>query len=365
MARAGWEGWRTRKDDPVTQTIFITGASTGLGRASALLFASKGWKVIATMRNPATEAELAKVDGITLLPLDVTQPDQIAAAAKAALARGPVDVLFNNAGYGLVGAFEGATGRPAGRPRSTPTCWACMRVTQAFLPAMRERRAGTIITTTSIGGLVTFPFNSVYHATKWGLEGWSESLAFELEPFGIRVKTVAPGGIATDFAGRSLVLTPASRLRRGHGQGVRGLLEPGAPGRGLDGRTDRRGGLRGRDRRQRPRHLRRRRRRQGELRAPPRSRHRRLPRRVGRCSWGLSAAGQAGGDGRRASLAAPSRSRPPSRACRALRQRAGRASAFASRARRRYSARPRLAPFLGRAASVSGSVCHYVRLQRP
>jgi short-subunit dehydrogenase len=83
-----------------------------------------------------------------------------------------------------------------------------MRVTQAFLPAMREQGRGVIITTTSIGGLVTFPFNSVYHATKWGLEGWSESLAFELEPFGIRVKTVAPGGIATDFGGRSLVFTP-------------------------------------------------------------------------------------------------------------------------------------------------------------
>ena len=83
-----------------------------------------------------------------------------------------------------------------------------MRVTRAFLPAMRERGAGVILTTTSIGGLVTFPFNSVYHATKWGLEGWSESLAFELEPFGIRVKTIAPGGIATDFAGRSLVMTP-------------------------------------------------------------------------------------------------------------------------------------------------------------
>lgn len=73
---------------------------------------------------------------------------------------------------------------------------------------MRTRGEGTILTTTSIGGLVTFPMNSVYHATKWGLEGWSESLAFELAPFGIRVKTVAPGGISTDFAGRSLVATP-------------------------------------------------------------------------------------------------------------------------------------------------------------
>lgn len=191
----------------MTKTIFITGASTGLGRATALLFAAKGWKVIATMRNPANETELGKVAGITLLPLDVTKPDQIAAAAKAALALGPVDVLFNNAGYGLAGAFEGATDEQLVDEINT-NLLGVMRVTQAFLPALRERGEGTIITTTSIGGLVAFPFNSVYHATKWGLEGWSESLAFEMEPFGVRVRTVAPGNIATDFAGRSLVQTP-------------------------------------------------------------------------------------------------------------------------------------------------------------
>lgn len=82
-----------------------------------------------------------------------------------------------------------------------------MRVTQAFIPHFREKQAGLFITTTSIGGLVAFPFNSVYHATKWALEGWSESLSFELAPFGIGVKTVSPGGIKTDFAGRSLVRT--------------------------------------------------------------------------------------------------------------------------------------------------------------
>ena len=190
----------------MTKTIFITGASTGLGRATALLFAGKGWKVIATMRNPAKETELTQVAGITVLPLDVTKPAGIAAAAKAALALGPVDVLFNNAGYGLAGAFEGATDDQLTAELDT-NLLGVMRVTQAFLPSMRERGSGTIVTTTSIGGLVTFPFNSVYHATKWGLEGWSESLAFELQPFGVRVKTVAPGGIATDFASRSLVLS--------------------------------------------------------------------------------------------------------------------------------------------------------------
>jgi len=191
----------------MSKTIFITGSSTGLGRATALLFASKGWKVIATMRNPASETELQKVAGVTVMPLDVRDPAQIAETAKAALALGPIDVLFNNAGYGLSGAFEGASDEQLQDQLDT-NLLGVMRVTQAFLPAMRERGEGTIITTTSIGGLVAFPFNSVYHATKWGLEGWSESLAYELEPFGLKVKTVAPGGIATDFAGRSLVMTP-------------------------------------------------------------------------------------------------------------------------------------------------------------
>ena len=191
----------------MTQTIFITGSSTGLGRATALLFAAKGWRVIATMRNPDKETELAATPGITVLPLDVTNPAQIAETAKAALALGPVDVLFNNAGYGLAGAFEGATDAQLVDQLNT-NLLGVMRVTQAFLPALRAQGHGLILTTTSIGGLVTFPFNSVYHATKWGLEGWSESLAFELAPFGLKVKTIAPGGIATDFASRSLVFTP-------------------------------------------------------------------------------------------------------------------------------------------------------------
>ncbi|MBS0333679.1 MAG: SDR family oxidoreductase [Proteobacteria bacterium] len=190
----------------MAQTIFITGASTGLGRATAELFAKKGWQVFATMRNPDAAGDLAALPGVTVLRLDVTKPDQIAAAAQAALGAGPVDVLFNNAGYGLAGPFEGATDAQLTDELDT-NLLGVMRTTLAFLPAMRERKSGTIVTTTSIGGLVTFPFNSVYHATKWGLEGWSESLAYELAPFGIRVKTVAPGGISTDFAGRSLVLT--------------------------------------------------------------------------------------------------------------------------------------------------------------
>lgn len=188
-----------------TKTIFITGASTGLGRAAAQLFAGRGWKVIATMRNPDKETELAAVPGVTLLPLDVTRPEQIEAAARRAVELGPVDVVFNNAGYGLAGPFEGTTDEQIVTQIDT-NLLGVLRTTKAFIPHFRERGAGVFIATTSIGGLATFPFNSVYHATKWGLEGWSESLSFELGKLGIAVKTVAPGGIKTDFAGRSLAL---------------------------------------------------------------------------------------------------------------------------------------------------------------
>lgn len=188
-----------------TKTIFITGSSTGLGRATAKLFASRGWKVIATMRNPDKETELGALPGITLLPLDVARPEQIQAAVRSALELGPVDVVFNNAGYGLSGPLEGMSDEQLVAQIDT-NLLGVIRTTKEFIPHFRERGAGVFIATTSIGGLITLPFNSPYHATKWALQGWSEGLAFELDKFGISVKTVAPGGIKTDFAGRSLVL---------------------------------------------------------------------------------------------------------------------------------------------------------------
>jgi NAD(P)-dependent dehydrogenase (short-subunit alcohol dehydrogenase family) len=209
----------------MTQTVFITGASTGLGRASAKLFAAKGWKVIATMRDPSKESALQGIAGVTVMALDVTDAAQIKDTAAKALALGPVDVVFNNAGYGLAGAFEGASDEQLQTQLDT-NLLGVMRVTQAFLPALRAQKGGTILTTTSIGGLVTFPFNSVYHATKWALEGWSESLAYELAPFGIKVRTLAPGGIATDFAGRSLVMTPHPAYMEAIGKTMKAFMDP-------------------------------------------------------------------------------------------------------------------------------------------
>lgn len=187
------------------KTIFMTGTSSGLGKAAVQLFAEKGWKVIATMRNPQNADDTFNNENITVLPLDVTNLEQIECTVKNAIAMGKIDVVFNNAGYGLAGPFEGMSDEQISRNINT-NLMGVMRVTKAFLPHFRENKNGVFITTTSIGGSITLPFNSVYHATKFGLEGWSESMYYELSKFGIGIKTVAPGGIKTDFAGRSLDL---------------------------------------------------------------------------------------------------------------------------------------------------------------
>jgi len=185
------------------KAIFITGSSSGLGRATAKLFASKGWKVIASMRDPKKEEELGNISGVTLMALDVTDPHEIESVAKQVAESGGVDVVFNNAGYGLAGALEGLTDEQILRLVNT-NMLGTIRTTKAFLQHFREKRAGLFINTTSLGGLVAFPFNSIYHATKWAIEGWSESMAFELNQFGIGIKTIEPGGIRTDFFTRSL-----------------------------------------------------------------------------------------------------------------------------------------------------------------
>lgn len=185
-----------------SRTIFITGSSSGLGRAAAQLFSSKGWTVIATMRNPEKETELTKLKGVVLLQLDITDRQQIEDAATKAMKDGGVDVVFNNAGYGLAAPLEGMADEQMVRIIDT-NLLGPIRTTKAFIPHFRKKRAGLFIVTSSIGGLITVPFNSLYHATKWALEGWSESMAFELNQFGIGMKTVEPGGMKTDFFTRS------------------------------------------------------------------------------------------------------------------------------------------------------------------
>ena len=179
------------------QTIFITGASSGLGKAAAKLFADKGWHVIATMRNPENGIDLASNENITVLPLDVTKPDQIAEITAKAIALG-VDVVFNNAGVGLIGPLEATTDESIQKQLDI-NFFSVARVTRAFIPYFREQKKGIFLATTSIGGLVTFPFNTGYCASKWAVEGFYESLSFELSEFNIGVKTISPGAIDTSF----------------------------------------------------------------------------------------------------------------------------------------------------------------------
>lgn len=184
------------------KTIFITGTSTGLGRATTKLFSSKGWNVIATMRNPEKEIELAKLPGVVLLALDVTDPAQIKEVVDKAIALGPIDVVFNNAGYGMAGPLEAFSEEQILRMVNT-NMLGTIRITKAFVPYFRRRKSGLFVNTTSIGALIGVPFNSMYHASKWALEGWSESMYFELKRFGIGIKTLSPGGMKTDFFTRS------------------------------------------------------------------------------------------------------------------------------------------------------------------
>nr|WP_293835057.1 SDR family oxidoreductase [uncultured Arsenicibacter sp.] len=193
----------------MTKTIFITGASSGIGKATAKLFAAKGWKVIATMRKPASETELNLLENVTLLPLDVTDRRQIEATTRKALTLGEIDVVFNNAGYALLGGLEAITDDQLVHQMET-NFLGVVRVTQAFIPYFREKKAGLFITTGSSAGLMGFPVSSMYDASKWALEGWSESLSFELNQFGISIKTIEPGLVATEIGAKSVVaLHPA------------------------------------------------------------------------------------------------------------------------------------------------------------
>jgi NAD(P)-dependent dehydrogenase (short-subunit alcohol dehydrogenase family) len=189
----------------MAKTIFITGASSGIGRTTAIYFANKGWNVIATMRNTQNGTDLAEHKNITLLPLDITKPEQITEAVEKAIRLGNIDVVLNNAGYGTVGALEGTTDQEIVQVVNT-NLLGVIRLTKAFLPHLRAQKSGVFITVSSIGGLVAYPFFSLYHATKWAIEGWTESMAFELNQLGIQIKTVQPGPTKTDFTGRSLVI---------------------------------------------------------------------------------------------------------------------------------------------------------------
>lgn len=175
--------------------VLITGCSSGYGLETARYFHAQGWSVIATMRQPR-EGLLPASERIRLLALDVTRPESIAAAIEAA---GPIDVLVNNAGIGVVGAFE-ATPMTTARDVFETNTFGVMAMMQAVIPQFRQRRSGVIVNVTSSATLAAMPLASVYTASKTAIEGLTGSVAFELAAFDVRVKLVEPGyGPTTRF----------------------------------------------------------------------------------------------------------------------------------------------------------------------
>ncbi|HOE65930.1 MAG TPA: SDR family oxidoreductase [Candidatus Hydrogenedentes bacterium] len=196
----------------MARTVLITGSSTGIGRETALLFQRLGWNVAATMRHPDQERELTRLQRTICPRLDVTDPGSIQGTIAETIAKyGAIDALVNNAGYAAVGPFEAASPDHIQRQFNT-NVFGLMNVARAVLPHFRERRQGVLINVASIGGRVAFPLWSLYHATKWAVDGFTESLHYELRPFGVRVRLIEPGPIKTDFYTRSMDVVPSTGI---------------------------------------------------------------------------------------------------------------------------------------------------------
>jgi NAD(P)-dependent dehydrogenase (short-subunit alcohol dehydrogenase family) len=191
----------------MSKSWFITGASRGFGKEFAKAALGRGDRVVATARDISSLADLVEEysDAVLPLTLDVTDRDAVfAAAAQAAEWSGGLDVVVNNAGYGLFGTVEEITPEQLQRQLDV-NLFGVLHVTQSVLPTLREQGHGHIIQISTIGGVAAFPNLGGYHASKWALEGLTESLAQEVAPFGITVTLVEPGGYATDWAGSSAV----------------------------------------------------------------------------------------------------------------------------------------------------------------
>lgn len=188
------------------KTWFITGASSGFGRAFAEHALARGHNVVATARRVSAleDLTLAAPARVLTLALDVTRPGEAEAAVTAAVARfGRIDVLMNNAGYGIVGAFE-ETSEDELRALMETNFFGAMNVTRAALPILRAQRSGAIVNISSLGGQLSFAGFSAYSASKFALEGVSEALAQEVAPFGLKVLIVEPGQFRTNLAGSSM-----------------------------------------------------------------------------------------------------------------------------------------------------------------
>ncbi len=189
----------------MSKVWFITGCSTGFGRNLAKEVLLKGYRAVVTSRKKEDVEDITAnyPETALALQLDVTKPDQIAASVAAAVAHfGTIDVLVNNAGIGYFGAIEESEEAEV-RKMFEINVFGLANVTTAVLPIMRKQRSGHILNVASIGGLVSFPAVGFYNATKYAVDGLSESLAKEVAHLGIKVTIIAPSGFRTDWAGRS------------------------------------------------------------------------------------------------------------------------------------------------------------------
>lgn len=192
------------------KTILITGASTGFGKLAAKKFQKEDWNVIATMRSPEKETELNQLSNVLVVRLDVTDKDSIQQSVQKGIEKfGSIDVLVNNAGYGAMGPMEAATDAQIRRQMDV-NFFGLIDVTKSVLPHMRSEKSGIIINISSIGGRITFPFLSLYHASKFAVEGLTEGMQYELNPLGIQLKLVEPGAFKTNFGTGSLDLIDVS-----------------------------------------------------------------------------------------------------------------------------------------------------------
>lgn len=196
----------------MNKVVLITGASSGIGLHTAKLFQAKNWKVAATMRTPENAGDLKNIVDVEILRLDVTDIESIRSAVAATLDKfGRIDAVVNNAGFAVVGPFEAATQEQIERQMQT-NVYGPMNVCREILPYFREQKRGIIVNVASMGGRLTFPLYSIYHASKWALEGFSEGLQFEVKQFGIKIKIIEPGPIKTDFYERSQSVTKKEGL---------------------------------------------------------------------------------------------------------------------------------------------------------
>lgn len=187
----------------MNKVVLITGASSGIGFNTAKLFQTKDWKVAATMRTPENSTELQKIVDVECFRLDVTDVDSIRSTIAGTLEKfGRIDAVVNNAGFAVVGPFEAATQEQIELQMQT-NVYGVMNVCREILPYFRKQKSGVIVNVASMGGRITFPLYSIYHASKWALEGFSEALQYEVKDFGIKIKIIEPGPIKTDFYERS------------------------------------------------------------------------------------------------------------------------------------------------------------------